>query len=68
MRQETTTEIQHFGIYLTVLTGVEPEKVIRTSLIRCYVEGIALDGSQEDGWASAVDANLTAEQLDLLWR
>ena len=35
----------------------------RTSLIRCYVEGVALDGSQEDGWASAVDANLTAEQL-----
>ena len=35
----------------------------RASLIRCYVEGVALDGSQEDGWASAVDANLTAEQL-----
>ena len=35
----------------------------RTSLIRCYVEGVALDGSQEDGWASAVDANLTSEQL-----
>ena len=34
----------------------------RTSLIRCYVEGIALDGSQEDGWASAVDANLMADQ------
>ena len=35
----------------------------RTSLIRCYSNGVALDGSQEDGWASAVDANLTAEQL-----
>ena len=34
----------------------------RTSVIRCYVEGVALDGTQEDGWVSAVDANLTAEQ------
>ena len=34
----------------------------RTSVMRCYVEGVALDGTQEDGWVSAVDANLTADQ------
>ena len=35
----------------------------RTSIMRCYVEGVALDGTQEYGWVSAVDANLSAEQL-----
>ena len=34
----------------------------RTSVMRCYVEGVALDGTQEHGWVSAVDANLTADQ------
>ena len=34
----------------------------RTSLIRRYVDGIALDGTQAGGWISAVDANLTADQ------
>ena len=34
----------------------------RTSLIRRYVDGIALDGIQAGGWISATDANLTADQ------
>ena len=34
----------------------------RTSLIRRYVDGIALDGTQAGGWISATDANLTADQ------
>ena len=34
----------------------------RTSLIRRYVDGIALDGTQAGGWISATDANLTANQ------
>ena len=40
----------------------------RTSLIRCYSDGVALDGTQEDGWVSAVDANLTEGTTNLLWR
>ena len=34
----------------------------RTSLIRRYVDGIALDGTQAGGWISATDANLTVDQ------
>ena len=34
----------------------------RTSLIRRYVDSEPLDGTQVGSWASAVDANLTAEQ------
>ena len=34
----------------------------RTSLIRRYADGAALDGTQTGGWVSAVDANLTADQ------
>ena len=35
----------------------------RTSMIRRYADSIALNGTQAGGWISAVDANLTAEQL-----
>ena len=35
----------------------------RTSLIRRYADSVALDGTQAGGWISAVDANLTADQL-----
>ncbi len=35
----------------------------RTSMIRRYVNSMALDGTQAGGWISAVDANLTADQL-----
>ncbi len=34
----------------------------RSSMIRCYADGAALDGTHEDGWVSAVAANLTEEQ------
>ena len=34
----------------------------RTSMIRRYVDSVALDGTQAGGWISAVDANLTADQ------
>ncbi len=34
----------------------------RTSMIRRYVDGLPLDGTQAGGWISAVDANLTNEQ------
>ena len=34
----------------------------RTSLIRCYANSIALDGTQASGWFTAVDANLTSDQ------
>ena len=34
----------------------------RTSIIRRYVDGVALDGVEASGWISAVDVNLTAEQ------
>ncbi len=35
----------------------------RTSMIRRYADSTALDGTQAGGWISAVDANLTADQL-----
>ena len=35
----------------------------RTSMIRRYADSVALDGTQAGGWISAVDANLTADQL-----
>ena len=35
----------------------------RTSLIRRYVDGVPLAGTQAASWVSAVDANLTADQL-----
>ena len=35
----------------------------RTSLIRRYVNSVPLDGTQAGGWISAVDANLTEDQL-----
>ena len=35
----------------------------RTSLIRRYVNSSPLDGTQAGGWISAVDANLTEDQL-----
>ena len=35
----------------------------RTSMIRRYADSVALDGTQAEGWISAVDANLTDEQL-----
>ena len=35
----------------------------RTSMIRRYADSVALDGTQAGGWISAVDANLTEEQL-----
>ncbi|MYB02247.1 T9SS type A sorting domain-containing protein, partial [Candidatus Poribacteria bacterium] len=35
----------------------------RTSMIRRYVDSIPLDGTQAGGWISAVDANLTEDQL-----
>ena len=35
----------------------------RTSLLRRYVNSIPLDGTQAGGWISAVDANLTEDQL-----
>ena len=34
----------------------------RTSLIRRYANGVALDGSLKESWVSAVDANLTKDQ------
>ena len=34
----------------------------RTSLIRRYANGVALDGTLKDSWVSAVDANLTGDQ------
>jgi hypothetical protein len=34
----------------------------RTSLIRRYANGVALDGTLEESWVSAADANLTADQ------
>ncbi|MDE0010797.1 MAG: lamin tail domain-containing protein [Candidatus Poribacteria bacterium] len=34
----------------------------RTSLIRRYANGVALDGKLKEGWVSAVDANLTGGQ------
>ena len=34
----------------------------RTSLIRRYANGVALDGTLKESWVSAVDANLTADQ------
>ena len=34
----------------------------RTSLIRRYVNGIALDGTFESSWVSAADTNLTEDQ------
>ena len=34
----------------------------RTSLIRCYSNDVALDGTLASSWVSAVDANLTADQ------
>ena len=34
----------------------------RTSMIRRYVNGLPLDGTQAGSWIPAVDANLTAEQ------
>ena len=35
----------------------------RTSLIRRYVDGLPLDGTQVGSWVSAADANLTEDQL-----
>ena len=35
----------------------------RTSMIRRYADSMPLDGTQAGGWISAVDANLTADQL-----
>ena len=35
----------------------------RTSMIRRYANSLPLDGTQAGGWISAVDANLTADQL-----
>ena len=35
----------------------------RTSMIRRYADSMPLDGTQAAGWISAVDANLTADQL-----
>ena len=35
----------------------------RTSMIRRYADSLPLDGTEAGGWISAVDANLTAEQL-----
>ena len=35
----------------------------RISMIRRYVNGVALDGTRKEGWIPAVDANLTADQL-----
>ena len=35
----------------------------RISMIRRYVNGVALDGTQKNSWISAEDANLTADQL-----
>ena len=35
----------------------------RTSLIRRYANSLPLDGTQAGGWISAVDANLTEDQL-----
>ena len=35
----------------------------RTSLIRKYENGVALDGTLESSWVSAADANLTEDQL-----
>ena len=35
----------------------------RTSMIRRYADSVALDGTQAGGWISAVDANLTEDQL-----
>ena len=46
--------------FVHIISDCCPED--KRNINRCYVEGIALDGSQEDGWASAVDANLTADQ------
>ena len=34
----------------------------RTSMIRRYADGVALNGTQAGGWISAVDVNLTADQ------
>ena len=34
----------------------------RTSMIRRYADGVALNGTQASGWISAVDANLTEDQ------
>ena len=34
----------------------------RTSLIRRYANGVALDGTLKESWVSAVDANLAADQ------
>ena len=34
----------------------------RTSLIRRYANGVALDGTQKESWVSAADANLTTDQ------
>ena len=34
----------------------------RTSLIRRYSNGVALEGTLEESWVSAVDANLTTDQ------
>ena len=34
----------------------------RTSLIRRYANGVALDGTKKDSWVSAADANLTEDQ------
>ena len=35
----------------------------RTSLIRQYNNGVALDGTLESSWVSAADANLSEDQL-----
>ncbi len=35
----------------------------RTSLIRRYANSMPLDGTQANGWISAVDANLSADQI-----
>ena len=35
----------------------------RSSVIRRYVNGVALDGTKKESWIPAVDANLTADQL-----
>ena len=35
----------------------------RTSMIRRYADSMPLDGTQAGGWISAVDANLSADQL-----
>ena len=42
---------------------VEPEAGNRTSLIRRYVNSAPLDGTQAASWITAVDANLTEDQL-----